>query len=108
MAQAGRRRQPRRGDGKKHYTLGDGAQSGEGLVSLTVLLRVAGASMVVLALLHAVFWRALSWDREVERLSPLNARVFAVQTFFIAFVLLGLGALSLAKPELLLARSELA
>jgi len=77
-------------------------------VSLIVLLRVAGASLVVLALLHAVFWRALNWDREVERLSPLNARVFAVQTFFIAFVLLALGLLSLARPELLLVRSELA
>lgn len=77
-------------------------------MSLIVLLRVAGASLVVLALLHAVFWRALNWDREVERLSPLNARVFAVQTFFIAFVLLGLGLLSLARPGLLLVRSELA
>ena len=41
-------------------------------------------------------------------MSPFNARVFAVQTFFIAFVLLALGLLSLARPELLLVPSELA
>jgi len=62
----------------------------------------------VLSLFHAVLWRTLSWGRETERLSPLNARVFAVHTFFIAFVLGALGLLSLARPELLLVRSELA
>lgn len=77
-------------------------------MSLTLLLRVAGASLVVLALLHAALWRALGWGSEIERLSPLNARVFAVHTFFIAFVLCALGLLSLARPELLLAPSELA
>src|SRR5262249_45076470 len=65
-------------------------------------------SLIVLALFHAVLWRALSWGRETERLSPLNARVFAVHTFFIAFVLGALGLLSLVRPELLLVRSELA
>ena len=76
-------------------------------MSLSVLLRLAGASLIVLALLHAVFWRALNWGDEVGRLSPLNARVFAVHTFFVAFVLLSLGLLSLVKPDLLLARNEL-
>ena len=77
-------------------------------MSLSLLVRVAGASLIVLALFHAVLWRSLNWDREVERLSPLNARVFAVQTFFIAFVLMALGLLSLARPELLLVPSGLA
>ena len=77
-------------------------------MSLALLLRVAGASLIVLSLFHAVLWRTLAWDKEVERLSPLNARVFSVHTFFIAFVLCALGLLSLLRPELLLARSELA
>ena len=77
-------------------------------MSLASLLRVAGASLILLSLFHAVLWRTLAWDKEVDRLSPLNARVFAVHTFFVAFVLGALGLLSLIKPELLLAPSELA
>jgi len=77
-------------------------------VSLATLLRVAGASLVVLSLFHAVLWRSLAWGREIERLSPLNGRVFAVHTFFIAFVLGALGLLSLAAPELLLLPNDLA
>lgn len=76
-------------------------------MTLVLLLRVVGASLVVLALFHAVLWRALDWGQEIERLSPLNARVFALHTFFIAFVLLALGVLSLLKPELLLAPGDL-
>jgi hypothetical protein len=77
-------------------------------LSLALLLRAAGASLVVLSLFHAVLWRVLAWDREVERLSPLNARIFAVHTFFVAFVLGAVGLLSLVRPDLLLAPSELA
>jgi hypothetical protein len=76
-------------------------------VTLVLFLRLVGASLLVLSLFHAVLWRALDWGSEIERLSPLNARVFAVHTFFIAFVLFGLGALSLTKPELLLSPGDL-
>ena len=71
-------------------------------------LQLAGASLLGLALFHAVLWRSLGWGREIAALSPLSARVFAAHTFFIAFVLAALGALSLARAELLLAPSELA
>jgi hypothetical protein len=77
-------------------------------LNLAVLLRVAGGSLLLLSLFHAVLWRTLGWGLEIERLSPLNARVFGVHTFFIAFVLGALGLLSLVRPELLLAPSELA
>jgi len=77
-------------------------------LSLVLLLRVAGVSLIALALFHAVLWRTLAWGREIERLTPLNARVFAVHTFFIAFVLGALGLLSLLAPELLLVPSDLA
>jgi hypothetical protein len=77
-------------------------------MNLALLLRVAGASLMMLSLFHAVLWRTLNWGREMERLSPLSARVFWVHTFFIAFVLFALGLLSLVRPELLLLRSELA
>ena len=77
-------------------------------MSLALLLRATGLSLVVLSLFHAALWRMLDWGKEIERLSPLNARVFAVHTFFIAFVLGSLGLLSLVRPQLLLVPSDLA
>ena len=76
-------------------------------MSLDVLLRIAGLSLIVLSFAHAVLWRTLHWGKEIERLSPLNARVFAVHAFFIAFVLCALGVLSVLKPQLLVTPSEL-
>jgi len=78
------------------------------VISLEHVMRLTGLSLVVLALFHIVLWRSLNWGLEIVRLSPLNARVFAVHTFFIGFALMALGALSLARPHLLLAPSELA
>ena len=77
-------------------------------MSLVILLRVSGLSLIALSLLHLVLWRTLHWGREIERLSPLNARVFLVHTFFVAFVLCALGLLSLLEPRLLVEPSELA
>jgi hypothetical protein len=71
-------------------------------------LQLAGASLILLSLFHAVLWRSLAWDKEIERLSPLNARVFAVHTFFIAFVIGALGLLSLLEPRLLIVPGDLA
>src|SRR5262249_52353759 len=99
---------PRRLRRNANYFMGHGARAREAAMTLTLVLRVAGASLVVLLLFHAFFWRTFAWDREIERLSPLNGRVFAVHTFFIAFVLGALGLLSLVDPEQLVAPSELA
>jgi hypothetical protein len=77
-------------------------------MSLILSLRVAGASLIVLSLFHAALWHSLDWGPESALLSPLNRRVFLVHTGFIAFVLGALGLLSLVKPQLLLAPSELA
>ncbi len=72
------------------------------------MLRLTGFSLVVLSLFHAVLWRTLDWGQEIRGLSPLGARVFAVHTFFVAFVLCALGLLSLLAPELLVEPSALA
>ena len=73
-----------------------------------MLLRLAGGSLICLSLFHIVLWRTLGWGLELERLSPLGRSVFAVHTFFIAFVLFALGLLSLIEPALLLVPSDLA
>lgn len=75
---------------------------------LELALRAAGVSMVALALFHLALWRMLDWGRETTALSPLSARVFAVHTFFVAFILFLLGLLSALAPDLLLAPSALA
>jgi hypothetical protein len=49
---------------------------------LVIGLRVAGGTLIVLSLFHAVLWRTLAWGDDTAKLSPLNARVFAVHTFF--------------------------
>jgi len=77
-------------------------------MTLSMIVRLAGASLIVLSLFHAALWRALGWGREMHQLSPLTARVFAVHAFFVALVLMGLGLLSLGRPDLLLNPSELA
>ncbi len=75
---------------------------------LLVLLRLAGASLVGLAIFHVVLWRAFDWGRELEGLSPLSARVFVVHTLYLVLVILGLGLLSLLRPGLLIVPGELA
>lgn len=77
-------------------------------MTLELALRIAGGSLLVLSVLHVALWRTLDWSREAGRMTALNARVFFVHTFFIAFVLFALGALSLVRPDLLSTPSELA
>src|SRR5262245_2928364 len=98
---------PHRRIRSEDHAVDHGAHAREGAVTLVLLLRIAGASLVILALFHAVLWRTLDWGSEMARMSPLNAQVFAVHTFFIAFVLGALGLLSLARPDLLITPSDL-
>ena len=73
---------------------------------MTIPWRLVGASEVALGLAHVVLWRVFGWTEELHALTPLTARVFAVHTFFVAFVVTALGALELGRPDLL--RGELA
>jgi hypothetical protein len=75
---------------------------------VSIILRCVGASLIVLALFHAVLWRTFNWGRQIAQLSPITARVFVVHMLFIVFVLSALGLLSLGWPELLLVPSDLA
>jgi hypothetical protein len=77
-------------------------------MTLLVLLRVAGALLLVLAASHALFPKRLGWNEDLARLTPLNRQVFLVHTFFIVLVVSMMGVLSLAFAELLVAPSPLA
>jgi hypothetical protein len=69
-------------------------------------LRIAGAGLVLLALLHVEVARRLQWRAEAARMSQLNATVFHVHSLFICFVLVAMGIPCLLEPRLLLEDSR--
>ncbi len=71
------------------------------------LWQLVGATQIVLGLAHSFIWRAFGWTDEMKKVSPLTARVFFAHTFFIAFVLVGFGALQVLRPDLLTTPSGL-
>lgn len=70
-------------------------------------LRVAGAGLILLALLHIPISRELKWKEEGRLLSPMNESVFHVHAFFICLVLVIMGLPSLLSPQALLEKSQL-
>ena len=71
-----------------------------------ILLRIAGAGLISLALLHLPIGERLNWRDDVARLSPVNASIFHVHTFFICLVLVLMGAPCLLEPQIFLAPSR--
>ena len=51
--------------------------------ALEILLRIAGAGLVMLAFLHIPIGRKLRWREDGRNLSPENEQVFHVHTFFV-------------------------
>ena len=74
--------------------------------TLTILLRVAGVGLILLAGLHVPIGRHLKWREEALRLSPINASIFRVHTFFICFVLVMMGLPCLVEPSVFLESSR--
>ncbi|MFT3990651.1 MAG: hypothetical protein QM680_04500 [Luteolibacter sp.] len=72
---------------------------------LVILLRTAGTGLILLAFLHIPISRKLLWAEDAKKMSPVNASVFHVHTFFICLVLVMMGLPSLAAPHIFLERS---
>lgn len=75
---------------------------------LSPLLKIAGASLLILSLAHAFFPARFQWREELGRLSLLNRQIFQVHCFFIALVLFMFGLLALVFTDALLERTALA
>src|SRR5262245_8584583 len=75
---------------------------------LSPLLKIAGASLLILSLAHAFFPARFKWKEELGRLSLLNRQIFQVHCFFIALVLFMFGLLALVFTDTLLQRTALA
>lgn len=73
--------------------------------TLALLLQVAGAGLILLAVLHVPIGKRLNWQEEAARLSPVNASIFNVHTFFICLVLVMMGLPSLIDPRIFLDQS---
>jgi len=73
--------------------------------TLTVLLRIVGFGLILLAVLHVPIGRHLKWREEAPLLSPVNASIFRVHTFFICLVLVLMGLPCLVNPRVFLERS---
>ncbi|MGH9946774.1 MAG: hypothetical protein ACRD6X_06225 [Pyrinomonadaceae bacterium] len=65
-------------------------------------LKIAGAMMIALALLHIVFPRRFHWKEELASISLLSRQVMYVHTFFIALTVLLMGVLCITSAEMLL------
>jgi hypothetical protein len=74
--------------------------------TLTILLRVAGVGLILLAGLHVPIGRRLNWRQEAALLSPVNASIFRVHTFFICVVLVMMGVPCVADPAVFLENSR--
>ena len=69
-------------------------------------LKITGAMMIVLALLHVVFPRRFRWKEEFAAISLLSRQVMYVHTFFIALTVFLMGVLCVTSAEML-ANTEL-
>lgn len=73
---------------------------------LALLLRVAGAGLILLAVLHLPIGRHLRWREDAAQLTPINAAIFHVHTFFICLVLVLMGLPCLLDPTIFLEKSR--
>ena len=74
--------------------------------TLTLLLRIAGGGLLLLAVLHIPISKQLKWSEDAKRLTPVNAAVFHVHTFFICVILVMMGLPCLLEPAIFLERSR--
>ncbi len=68
---------------------------------MILALRIAGVLLILLGAIHAGFPKRFGWKEELPRLSPINRQMFQVHAFFIALVLVLMGAASAVFPEAL-------
>lgn len=78
------------------------------LFNLEFHLQLVGVLLIMLYVLNLIVPRHFGWKEELKKVSLLTRRVFFVHCFFIAFVVLGLGLLSLFFTTTLTDPSQLA
>lgn len=74
---------------------------------LSVLLRLAGLSLVTLALGHFVLPKLLGWPEDLAKLRAINRQIFYVHTAFLVVGIFLFGLVCLLTPDILLSRTPL-
>ena len=68
-------------------------------------LKIIGALLIILALIHFFFPKYFKWGQELSSLSIINRQLMYVHSFFIAFVIFLMGVLCLTSANELLTTS---
>lgn len=74
--------------------------------TLATLLRVAGAGLILLAVMHVPIGRHLKWREDAARLTPVNESIFHVHAFFICLVLVMMALPCVFDPRVFLEKSR--
>jgi hypothetical protein len=69
---------------------------------MEIHLKIIGALLILLALVHVVFPRYFHWKEDLKSLSLINRQMMKTHTFFIALVVLLMGLLCLTSSAQLL------
>lgn len=66
---------------------------------MEIHFKIAGALLVMLALVHGIFPKYFKWETELKPLSLINRQMMQVHTFIIALILLLMGLLCLTSAK---------
>jgi hypothetical protein len=63
---------------------------------MQIHLKIVGTLLIALSLMHIIIPKYFKWEQELTSLSLITKQILYVHTFFIAFVVLLMGLLSLS------------
>lgn len=66
---------------------------------MEIHFKIIGAAFIMLALIHVIFPKYFNWKDELPALSLINRQMMVVHTFFIALIVLLMGALCLVSTD---------
>lgn len=72
---------------------------------LTILLRLAGAGLILLTFVHIPIGKTLKWKEDGRKLSPVNEQVFHVHTFFLCLIIFMMGLPCIIAPQIFVEKS---
>ncbi|AZQ57707.1 hypothetical protein EJ994_02375 [Maribacter sp. MJ134] len=62
-------------------------------------IKIIGALLIILAMVHVIFPRYFKWEKELKALSLINRQMMVIHTLFIAITVFLMGLLCLTSSE---------
>lgn len=66
---------------------------------MEIHIKIIGSLLILLSLIHIIFPRYFRWKEELTSLSPINAQMMKVHTFFIALTVFLMGLLCFTSAK---------